>query len=146
MKKYVCILMLGLFSVFTLAQDEKEQAVRELMDLMGVRNQYVSFAKNYIELIKSQYGHLDDEFFDSIEEVFIEEVEVAYEMILPIYMKHLELETIKGVNEFYRSQAGEKLLEVQPTIMQESMQAGAEWGESLQEKFLEKIRALEKDE
>jgi hypothetical protein len=47
--------------------------------------------------------------------------------------------------QFYTTPAGKKLISSQPVIMQESMQIGQQWGQSLFMKVMEKHAALKKD-
>ena len=60
------------------------------------------------------------------------------EMVIPIYQKYLTEEDIQAINAFYNTPEGKKLIRVQPAIVQESVQAGQQWGEELARRVIEK--------
>jgi uncharacterized protein len=62
------------------------------------------------------------------------------EIVAGIWDKHFTHEDIKGLIAFYESPLGVRLLEKQPLVLQESMQAGEAWGRRAMEKVQEKLR------
>jgi hypothetical protein len=52
-------------------------------------------------------------------------------MIIVIYDKHFSTDELRQLLAFYGTPAGKKLLDAQPTILQESMAAGRDWGQRL---------------
>ena len=65
-------------------------------------------------------------------------------LIIPIYDKYYTMEDLKVVNAFYSSDAGKRMIATMPQAMNEAVQVGQEWGESLAEKVaaeLEKEKA-----
>lgn len=52
-------------------------------------------------------------------------------MIIIIYDKHFSTDELRQLLAFYQSPTGKKLLDAQPTILQESMAAGRDWGQRL---------------
>jgi hypothetical protein len=63
------------------------------------------------------------------------------ELLVPIYVKNLDEETLDGTIAFFESTAGKKFIKAQPIIMRESMEAGQKWGAEAAQKAL---KALEK--
>jgi len=61
-------------------------------------------------------------------------------MIVPIYDRNFSAEEIDGLMVFYSSPLGKKVLQKLPVIMQESMQAGKEWGGEIYKKVLLKLQ------
>jgi hypothetical protein len=57
------------------------------------------------------------------------------EVLTPVYRKHLTLEDLQALIAFYESPVGKKYAQVGPSILNESMEAGQEWGSSLRGKF-----------
>jgi uncharacterized protein len=51
--------------------------------------------------------------------------------IIPVYQKHLTEEDIQAILVFYNTPAGKKLISAQPSIMQESMMIGQQWGQKV---------------
>ncbi|HLA76167.1 MAG TPA: DUF2059 domain-containing protein, partial [Vicinamibacteria bacterium] len=61
-------------------------------------------------------------------------------LVVPVYDKHLTHAEIRGLIEFYQGPLGQRLIEVQPQIVQESMAAGQKWGEGLARKILKRLQ------
>ncbi|HET8886227.1 MAG TPA: DUF2059 domain-containing protein [Salinimicrobium sp.] len=57
-----------------------------------------------------------------------ESLKDVYTQMADIYLEHYTEEDIDGILAFYNSSVGKKMLEVNPTIMQQSMQLGQIWG------------------
>lgn len=53
------------------------------------------------------------------------------EITIHIYDKYFSLDELRGLNAFYATELGRKLISTLPAITQESMAAGQKWGESL---------------
>src|SRR6266516_608567 len=51
------------------------------------------------------------------------------DMLVPIYASHLTQSELEELLRFYMSPIGRRLTAVQPAILQESTQAGQNWGE-----------------
>ena len=50
------------------------------------------------------------------------------DLVVPIYQRNFTEQDVRELLTFYRSPLGQKMLEVQPAIMHESMMAGEQWG------------------
>lgn len=62
------------------------------------------------------------------------------DMMVPIYDKYYTHDDIRELIKFYESPVGKKMVETMPLLLQESMQAGQEWGRALSEKMLQKLK------
>jgi hypothetical protein len=62
------------------------------------------------------------------------------DMLVPVYSKHLTLDDLQKIIDFYQTPAGKKYAEKTPLIMQESMQIGQQWGMKIGQKFQEKLQ------
>lgn len=60
--------------------------------------------------------------------------------IIPIYVKHLSIEEMQALIDFYKSPAGKKLLDKLPLITSESMNAGRKWGAELRMEMTKKLQ------
>lgn len=61
-------------------------------------------------------------------------------LIVPIYDKHFNHDDIKGLITFYETPMGQKFIQTQPAIAQESMEAGQKWGQELGMKVAQKLK------
>jgi len=61
-------------------------------------------------------------------------------LVVPIYTRHYSNEDLRGLLEFYRAPLGQRLLEANPAIMQESMAAGGAWGQQKAAELIERLR------
>ena len=66
-------------------------------------------------------------------------------MVIPVYQKYLTEEDVIALNSFYDSPVGRKLIRVQPSIMQESMVIGQQWGQKLAHEIMAKYNAQTKE-
>lgn len=53
------------------------------------------------------------------------------DMLVPIYAAHLTQADLEELIKFYQSPAGQRFIAAQPSIVQESQQAGQSWGEMI---------------
>lgn len=67
-------------------------------------------------------------------------------MHYPIYHKYFTLDEIIRIVEFYKTPVGKKMVNLMPEMMQESIQAGEQWAQSLQSKFQQHFRARLREE
>ncbi|MBC7982410.1 MAG: DUF2059 domain-containing protein [Candidatus Obscuribacterales bacterium] len=63
------------------------------------------------------------------------------EIVIPIYHNFFTGLEIKEMIRFYSTELGKKTIRVMPALMQESMLAGQQWGQSLGPKINERVRA-----
>ncbi|HIE64628.1 MAG: DUF2059 domain-containing protein [Nitrospira sp.] len=61
-------------------------------------------------------------------------------LIIPIYVKHLSVEEMQAIIDFYKSPAGERLLDKLPQITRETMNAGRQWGAELRMEMTRKLQ------
>jgi len=66
-------------------------------------------------------------------------------LITPIYHRHFTHDEIKGLIAFYQTDLGSKTIRVMPALLQESMSAGQQWGQTLapeiRRRVLERLKA-----
>jgi len=63
------------------------------------------------------------------------------EIIVPIYAQNFTDEELDGIIDFYRTPVGQSVLTKMPTVVQDSLQAGQQWGLSLAQEVLEELEA-----
>lgn len=135
--KRMAVALVLMFIAVSFAQTKREKIIT-LLDLMG--------SEESVEVMKTEFGKaikvasptaptpLLDSLFERLDK------EGLYELTIPIYDKHLDEKTIDGLIAFYKTEAGQAFVEKMPSIMQESMQAGAAWGQQLVLEILSEIK------
>jgi hypothetical protein len=119
-------------------QSLKEKKIRKLLEVTGA----AAMGKQVMDTMLDHFSKSVD-----LPEGFIEKFKETanpgslVELIVPIYVKHLDEETLDGTIAFFESPAGRKFVKAQPLIMKESMEAGQKWGAEAAQKTL---KALEK--
>jgi hypothetical protein len=63
------------------------------------------------------------------------------DLVVPIYAKQLSVEDMEAAIRFYESPAGKRLVNQLPTITQESMAVGKEWGRQIGKRIVEELKA-----
>jgi uncharacterized protein len=63
--------------------------------------------------------------------VLSENIPLLNEIMVHIYARHFTLDELKGLNQFYATDLGRKVIGTLPSVLQESMAAGQKWGQSL---------------
>jgi len=60
-------------------------------------------------------------------------------MLVPVYQKHMTIEDLRGLVEFYETPLGKKFITSTPAIMEESMQVGQAWGMKLGQELSKRL-------
>jgi len=117
-----------------------EAKVRELMKLTGAE---ALGAQMMDGMLAQMQGN------PALPEGFIEEFQrVAsdndlVDLIVPVYIEHVSEADVDAAITFYSSDAGKRLIAVQPTITAESMALGQQWGVQLGEETMRRLQAAE---
>jgi hypothetical protein len=67
------------------------------------------------------------------------------DLIVPIYKQHYDLDTLKGVADFYESPMGKKFVAEQPAVLAEAQAAGTKWGQDIAKRVMESMQKEAKD-
>jgi hypothetical protein len=114
----------------------KEKKIRKLLEVTGS----AAMGKQVMDTMLDHFSKSAD-----IPEGFIAKFketanpESLVELLVPIYLKNLDEETLDGTIAFFESPAGKKFIKAQPLIMKESMEAGQKWGAQAAQKALKAI-------
>jgi hypothetical protein len=133
-------LTLTLFFVANTAVCEpaKPESIKQLMRLTGSGELGIQVMNQMLPALKNMVPEAPESFWtDIMDEVNVDEIEA---MVIPIYQKYLSEEDIAAINVFYATPAGKKIISVQPSIMQESMMVGQQWGQDLAQRVLQKYQ------
>lgn len=114
------------------------ELARELMEVSGVGEIMQQLMTQMIEPLRSS-GQVSEEFWDEfLAQANLEGLEEA---VAGIYVKHFTAEEMEATLEFYRTPAGQSILQKMPVVMQESMAVGQQWGMELGQKISEELEA-----
>lgn len=118
-----------------------KNTLQEMMNISGATESYKVVIVQTFKMLKEQKSEVPAEVWTQFEKSFLEaSQEELLEILLPIYQKHISLPDMKAIIAFYQSPAGKRFSEKTPLIMQESMQAGQQWGLRLADQFNKKLK------
>lgn len=143
MKKLASVFIVLNLSFSVCAVPAKTESIKQLMEISGAEQMGNMIMSQMLPALKQSIPDAPDEFWQGISaEMNIGEL---IESIIPVYQKHLTEADIQSILQFYATPAGKKLISSQPLIMQESMQIGQQWGQSVFMKVMEKHANITKD-
>lgn len=116
------------------AAEEKWRDLVRLLELSRGAELGKQIISQSIKELQEGLTFLTGETRGKIIKIFEEEMlkefskEKIFELVLPIYDKHLAAEDVKALIAFYETPVGKKMLDVQPLIMREAYEVGSERG------------------
>ena len=114
-----------------------EKRVRMLLAQTGAMNMGKEVMKRMTDALRSQPG-LPPGFIAKFEQ--LANPEELTELVVPIYVKHLDEKTLDAVIAFNNTPAGQKMIAAMPAITRESIAVGQNWGRTLMTKVRAEIR------
>ena len=130
-----------------LAQDESsdeeaearmEKKVRELLELTGVPKSGKRMMRSIMESMRQvlRQGEEDPE-LDAHLEAFVERVDVKelVDLMVPVYARNMDEETLDAAIEFFGSPLGQRFAEQQLQITLESAQISMQWAKKISEEM-----------
>lgn len=138
---FALVFLLGLPHAAQADDAKKEELTRKLLQLTGAAD----LGKQMMEGMAGQFRQtpgITEEFIDTFLE--LAKPEDLIDMIVPLYVKSLDEQTLEAAIVFYESPAGRKLVEIQPQLTQESMVIGQQWGIRLAEETQAALEAKKK--
>ncbi|TYA84269.1 DUF2059 domain-containing protein [Seonamhaeicola marinus] len=144
MKKLISTLALLLvvsFSTFAQSDEAYKKVLTEMFELSGTEETYQVAIKQMFGMYKQQYSSVSNDMWDELEAEFNKaSMQDLVDLLVPVYKKHLSIDDIKAIIEFYKSDAGKRFATKTPLIMQESMQVGQQWGMKIGQDFAKKMQ------
>ncbi|WP_442588805.1 DUF2059 domain-containing protein [Pedobacter sp. AW31-3R] len=145
MKRIILLFALLLFSSqLSFAQTDSgsyKLTLEEMLQVSGAEESFKASIDQMIAMYKQQKPEVPAELWELFGNEFKKDVSKdLMAMLLPIYQKHLTENELKDIIIFYRSPAGKKLAQKNPLIVQESMQAGQQWGMKIGQEFANKLK------
>jgi hypothetical protein len=114
----------------------KEAKVRELLEVTGA----AQMGKQAMEQMMQAFDSMPN-LPEGFAAKFLElaKPEQLVELIVPIYMKHVDTNDLDTLLAFFRTPSGKRWIQAQSPIMKESMEAGQKWGQELAMKVMEEL-------
>jgi uncharacterized protein len=125
---------------------ENLAAARELIQVMKATDQFKVLLPTIMQALKPAFvqGRPEmekdfDAILPAVNEVAARRVSELAEALAVIYASNFSVAQIHDIAAFYRSPTGQKFLERQPVIAQESLVAGQKWAQALSFELREAI-------
>lgn len=142
----VCIVLLLLGSVPTAVAQEsssdvpsaKADSIRSLIRMTRGEQIAEQVFNRVLRLQKQKHPDVPDQWWSKMRENA--DFDGLIQQLIPIYAQHFSQREINKLLDFYRTPLGQKTIEKMPTIMQESMTVGREWGRTLQQKIKQQLK------
>jgi len=104
-------------------------AARRLLAVTGATKLMLSSMESMIAAQRQANPQIPGAFWDAFMAHARRDTTRLIDMLVPIYASHLTQSELEDLLRFYMSPIGRRLTAVQPAILQESTQAGQNWGE-----------------
>lgn len=130
------------FTVSGYAQSNAEYsaALKKMFLVSGSNETYKMAIKQMISMYKSQ-STLSPEKLKSLEDEMLKtSMKDLTDMLVPVYKKYMTISDINEMIKFYESPVGKKFAKNNPSIMQESMKIGQEWGMKIGQELKNKLK------
>ena len=131
-------LLLALFVQVAAAAPATEQSVRKLMEVTGAADAGMQVLNGMLPALRQMAPNAPEEFWSE----FMAEIDpdAMVDLIVPMYQRHYSEEDVQAAIDFYTSPAGKRFIAKQGVVMQESMQAGQQWGEQIARRAIERLQ------
>jgi len=145
----ICVAWLSGVSHADTIPAEKQKAIISLMEASGALNMATQFSNimvgQMMEVLKQADSEVPARAYDIVRDevntLVNEEIGSFIAYVLPIYHRYFTLDEIREMVAFYESAVGRKVVQVMPSMMQESMAAGQQWAQGLEAKLVKRLEA-----
>lgn len=135
-----------------LAQDvapDKRADIERLLEMTGVLKLGQTLSQMMVaqlaEAVRAANPGIPDKLMQALPEevnaVLVENTPAFVAMAVRVYDKYYTAADVKALIAFYSTPIGRKVIAVTPSLSQESMQIGMQWGQSLGPEIDRRIRA-----
>jgi hypothetical protein len=133
------------------ASPEALAAAKELVETVHLTEQYRAILPGIFKAIKPSIvqGRAEvDKAYDALvpmmDEAFKARVSEMFDAAAIVYAKNFSADDLHALNEFYKTSAGQRLLQKLPVVSQELLAAGTKFGQSVgrdvQQRMTEELR------
>jgi uncharacterized protein len=110
------------------ADPQKVLVIREILRVTRAAEQVTSAIETGVPAQRAANPRIPSVFWDRFLTQTRARREEFVDSLIPLYSRSFELADLKAMLELYQSPFGQRLLRVQPQVMQESMLLGQRWG------------------
>lgn len=142
MKKLLIISLLLLAFSSVRAQDNAsyKATLKKMLESAGSQAGFQSALKQMFSMFREQKNNVPAEVWDALQtEMEKTSVDDLTTLLTPVYQKQFTEADLEEIIKFYETPIGKKYAAAVPVIMQESMQAGQEWGMKIGQEIMQKL-------
>ena len=141
MKKCFVIMIFVLAAALGFSQEintEKEKDILKLLEITNTKDLCIQI----FDMIIPQFSQLAPGVPQNFWDLFRQKIDVDdfINLYIPVYDKHFSHEDIRELIQFYESPIGKRFVEKTPSITQDSMAIGQEWGMRLGQKIMQELK------
>lgn len=142
MKKILFTLLVILTATATQAQSKTYSAtLKKYLEVSGSMGAFKTAITQMMGSFKNMNASVPQEVWTELENEFKStSMDELVTMLAPVYEKHMTEADLNEIIKFYSTPVGKKMAEKTPVIMQESMQAGQQWGMAVGQKVMAKLK------
>ena len=151
------LVLLGLFSTASFGDElspAKQADIKKLLEMTGSlavgKQMSTVVVQQMTQMLRKARPDIPERVLGVIPEevngVIDENMNTFEQLVVSIYHKHFTHDEVKEMTRFYATPLGQKTIRVMPTLMNESLQAGQQWGQSLGPTLRDRIQARLKKE
>ena len=107
---------------------EKEQAIRELMEMIGAADLGEQVSQQLLSQMRLSFPQVPESFWAELAES-LDPTELTG-LAIPIYDRHFTMEELQALIDFYTTPVGQQVVKKLPLVAQESNAIGQQWGET----------------
>jgi uncharacterized protein len=122
-------------------------AAKELMIAAGAAKQFDIAVPLIAQQLEGAFVNLKPEHSAVIKDVFklmparfSERKNELLDQIAVLYAQRLTIDELNEITKFYKSPIGAKFVQMQPELMQQSMELGEAWGQKIGQEIAEEVR------
>lgn len=139
MRTITLTLLLSITAATAFSQSPaKVEKIKKFMDASGYTTVLNQTMTSMFEIYEKSYPSVASEFWTEFKKDI--KTEDLTKLMVPIYDKYFTETDLDALIAFYSSPAGIKVRDVQPLIVKDATAAGAEWGKSVGEKVLQRLK------
>ena len=137
----ILLILLTFGLSFGQVDPEFKAVLKNMFEVSGTEETYKTVIKQMVSMFKTQFSDVPEEHWIELEKEFLQtSLDDLVEMLIPVYSKHLTLDDLQKIIEFYHTPTGKKYAEKTPLLTQESMQIGQQWGMKIGQDFQSKLK------
>ena len=121
---------------------------KQLVELKGVTAMYAPLVRGVVEKVKNQFMQTNfmwgkdlNEIAANLERDYAPRVNELVDATARTYAEHFTDAELKEMLVFYQSPVGRKMVAQEPKILDDSMNYAGQWGDTLSEEVIVKMRA-----